>query len=184
MKVIKYLCFSIFVSLSLVSAAAAQQASAPQKIYQNIEVGKFTIRPSVEFPAEKVDSLTLSVVNALRGSKKFAQVVVEGAPAPTETTPAEDLPMLRVSGEVVKFDKGSRTMRYLVGMGTGKSKLVVNVKFVDAKTGETVLEQIVDGDTSHGFFGGDSANVRTEVADEIVKVMKKNFTEDKKKVKG
>jgi hypothetical protein len=69
----------------------------------------------------------------------------------------------------------------MVGMGTGKSKLVVNVKFVDVKTGETVLESIVDGDTSHGFFGGDSANVRTEVADEIVKVMKKNFTEPKKK---
>lgn len=182
MKVVKYLCFSIFVSLSLVSAAAAQQASAPQKIYQNIEVGKFTIRPSVEFPAEKIDSLTLSVVNAIRGSKKFAQVAVEGAPAATETAAeTADVSVLKISGEVVKFDKGSRALRYVVGMGTGKSKLIVNVKFIDAKTGETVLEQIVDGDTSHGFFGGDSANVRTEVADEIVKVMKKNFTENTKK---
>jgi len=177
MKVLKYLCFSIFVALSLVSASAAQQA-APLKIYQNIQVEKFTIRPSVEFPAEKIDSLTLSVVNAIRGSKKFTQVAVEGAPAAAETA---DVSVLKISGEVVKFDKGSRTMRYLVGMGTGMSKLVVNVKFVDAKTGETVLESTVDGDTSHGIFGGDSANVRTEVADEIVKVMKKNFTENTKK---
>jgi hypothetical protein len=181
MKVLKYLCFSIFVALSLVSASAAQQA-APQKIYQNVQVEKFTIRPSVEFPAEKIDSLTLSVVNAIRGSKKFAQVAAEGAPAATETAgETADVSLLKISGEVVKFDKGSRTMRYLVGMGTGKSKLVVNVKFVDAKTGETVLESTVDGDTSHGIFGGDSANVRSEVADEIVKVMKKNFTEPKKK---
>jgi TolB-like protein len=179
MKVLKYLCFSMFVTLSLVAASAAQQA-APQKIYQNIQVVKFTIRPSVEFPAEKIDSLTLSVVNAIRGSKKFAQVAVEGSPTETEGETA-DAPVLKISGEVVKFDKGSRTMRYLVGMGTGKSKLVVNVKFVDAKTGETVLEATVDGDTSHGIFGGDSANVRSEVADEIVKVMKKNFTEPKKK---
>jgi hypothetical protein len=180
MKVLKYLCFSIFAALALVSASAAQQA-APQKIYQNVQVEKFTIRPSVEFPAEKIDSLTLSVVNAIRGSKKFALVAVDGALPVAETAPSEDLPTLKISGEVVKFDKGSRTMRYLVGMGTGKSKLVVNVKFVDAKTGETVLESTVDGDTSHGFFGGDSANVRTEVADEIVKVMKKNFTEPKRK---
>jgi hypothetical protein len=72
MKVLKYLCFSIFAALSLVSASAAQQA-APQKIYPNVQVEKFTIRASVEFPAEKIDSLTLSVVNAIRGSKNFTE---------------------------------------------------------------------------------------------------------------
>ncbi|MGC2235291.1 MAG: DUF4410 domain-containing protein [Pyrinomonadaceae bacterium] len=177
MKVIKYLFLSISVCLLFVSMSFAQQTETTKKIYQNVEVEKFTIRQGVEFPTEKIDTLAISVVNALRGSKKFTQVAITGEQATTDA----EAPTLKISGEIVKFDKGNRALRYMVGMGTGKSKLVVDIKFTDAKTGETVFQQLVDGDTTHGFLGGDSAIVRTEVADEIVKVMKKNFTEDTKK---
>jgi hypothetical protein len=160
----------------------AQDSVSTKKIYQNIEVEKFTIRQNVEFPADKIDVLTKGVIDEFRDSKKFNQVSMAGE-ATTQPAAETEVSTLRISGEVVKFDKGNRTMRYMVGMGTGKTKIIVNVKFIDAKTGEVVLEQIVDGDISKGIFGGNSADARSEVADEIVKVAKKNFTEDKKKNK-
>lgn len=161
-----------------VPLAFAQQTETSKKIYQNVEVEKFAIRQGVEYPVEKIDPLMAIIVHELREVPAFSAVAMvgeAGAPASAETA------TLKISGEIVKFDKGNRAMRYVIGMGTGKTKIIVNVKFIDVKTGETVLETIVDGDISKGIFGGNNADARSEVADEIVKVAKKNFTQDKKK---
>jgi hypothetical protein len=161
----------------LASIAFAQQAKTIKKLYQNIEVEKFAIRQGVEYPVDKIDPLMEIIVHELKEVPAFSRVAMIGDTA----TPTVDGASLKISGEVVKFDKGNRAMRYMVGMGTGKTKIIVNIKFIDAGTGETVLETIVDGDISKGIFGGNNADARSEVADEIVKVAKKNFTEDKKK---
>lgn len=168
------------------SMAFAQQAETTKKLYDKIEVEKFTIRQGVEFPADKIDPLAEIIIHELREVPAFGQVSLVGADtttatATTTTETATEVSTLKISGEVVKFDKGNRAMRYVVGMGTGKTKIIVNVKFIDAKTGAVVLEQIVDGDISKGIFGGNNADARSEVADEIVKIAKKHFTEDKKK---
>jgi len=182
MKVFKYLFLSISVCLMFASMAFAQQAETTKKLYNNIEVEKFTIRQGVEFPTDKIDPLAEIIIHELREVPAFSQVsLVGGATTQTSTEPATEVSTLKISGEVVKFDKGNRAMRYMIGMGTGKTKIIVNVKFIDAKTGAVVLEQIVDGDISKGIFGGNNADARSEVADEIVKIAKKNFTEDKKK---
>lgn len=183
MKVIKYLFLSISVCLLFVTVSFAQQSETGKKIYQNIEVEKFTIRNGVEFPADKIDALTKVVADELRETKRFTQVSIAGEPTTQTASESGEIPTLKITGEVVKFNKGNRAMRYVIGMGTGKTKLIVNVKFIDVKTGETILEQIVDGDISKGIFGGNTADTRSEVADEIVKIAKKNFTEDKKKKK-
>jgi Domain of unknown function (DUF4410) len=184
MKVLKYLFLSISVCTLFVSMAFAQQTetTTTKKIYQNIEVEKFTIRQGVEFPAEKIDPLVKGVIDEFRESKKFNQVSMVGE-ATTPADGAAEVATLRITGEVIKFDKGNRAARYIIGMGAGKTKIIVNVKYIDVKTNEVVLEQTVDGDISRGIFGGNTADARTEVAEEIVKVAKKNFTEDKKKSK-
>ena len=175
MKLIKYLFLSISICALFAAVAFGQQADTSKKIYPNIEVEKFTIRQGVEYPADKLEPLVIEIVNELRETLRFAQVSKSG-----EATPAET-PALKITGEIVKFEKGSRAMRYIVGMGTGKTKLAIDVKFIDVKTGAIVLQQLVDGDVSKGIFGGNSAETRSEVADEIVKIAKKNFTEDTKK---
>ncbi len=75
-------------------------------------------------------------------------------------------------------------MRYFVGFGTGKTKIIADVKFSDAATGEIIHQQTVDGEVTWGVFGGDSDGAKSGLADEIIRVMKtKGFAGDKKKTK-
>lgn len=99
-----------------------------------------------------------------------------------QTEQASSTGKLKISGEITKYVKGSRAMRYMVGLGTGATKIIANVKFVNAETGETVLEQTVDGDVTWGLFGGSSDDAKSGVADEIMRTLKKNnFAGEKKK---
>lgn len=180
MKVTKYLFLSISVCLLFVSMSFAQQTEAVKKIYQNVEVEKFTVRQGVEFPADKIDPLTTGIINALRKSNRFNQVWLQGDTAAV-TTGNGEMRTLKISGEVIKYVKGSRATRYIIGMGMGATKIITDVKFTDAQTGEVVLQQTVDGDVTWGMFGGDSDDAKSGVASEIMKVMKKNNWVDEKK---
>ena len=166
------------VCMLLVASISAQQSNTAKKIYQNIEIEKFTIRPGVEFPADKIDSLTKSVVNTLSKSKRFSSVTETGA---TATPDSSETPTLKISGEIIKYVKGNRAVRYMVGMGMGATKLIADVKFVDAKTGEVVHQQTVDGDVTWGLFGGDAESAKSGLADEIMRVLKKSYAGEKKK---
>ena len=178
MKLIKYLCSSISLCLLLVTAFFAQQAETAKKPYQNIEVAKFTIRQGVEFPEKDIDALTQGLVKTLQNSKRFDAISV----AATSDNAATDTPKLLISGEIIKYVKGSQAARYLIGFGAGKTKIIADVKFVDAKTGTVVHQQTVDGEVTWGIFGGDSDGAKGGVADEIIRVMKKNgLAGDKKK---
>jgi hypothetical protein len=173
MKLVKYLFLTISVCVLFASIAFAQQNDAAKKIYQNAAVEKFTVRQGVEFPADKIDPLTKGIAESLRKSKRFTSVSFQGDTA-TATTETGETRTLRISGEIIKYVKGNRAMRYMVGMGTGATKIIADVKFTDAQTGEVVLQQTVDGDVTWGFFGGDSDDAKGGVASEIIKVMKKN----------
>jgi len=173
MKVVKYLFLSMSVCLAFAAMAFAQQTDTTKKNYLNVEIEKFTIRQGVEFPADKIDPLTKGVVDNMRKSKRFTQVSLAGETV-TATTETGDTRTLKISGEVIKYVKGNRAARYVIGMGVGATKIIVDVKFVDAQTGETVLQQTVDGDVTWGVFGGSSDDAKSGVADEIIRIMKKN----------
>ena len=183
MKTLKCLFFSIAICLLFVSPIWAQQTVATNKIYKNIEIEKFSIRQGVEFPSDKIDSLTNSVVKALRNSKKFSQVSLVGEVNKDQTNPAEaaQAPTLRISGEVIKYVKGNRATRYIIGMGMGATKIIADIKFVDAQSSAVVLQQTVDGDVVWGIFGGDSDSAKGGIANEIVKIAKRNFTDAQNK---
>jgi hypothetical protein len=173
MKVIKYLFLSMSVCLLFAAMAFAQQTETTKKNYLNLEIEKFTVRAGVEFPADKLDPLTKGVIDNMRKSKRFTQVSASGETV-TATTENGDTRTLRISGEVIKYVKGNRAARYIVGMGVGATKIIADIKFVDARTGEVVLQQTVDGDVTWGVFGGDSDDAKSGVADEIIRIMKKN----------
>jgi len=176
MKVIKTLFLVISMSM-LLSAAALGQATVAKVPYKAIEIDRFTVRQGVELPDKDVDELMKATISNFRASNRFDSVTMAG-----EAATVEAAPKLKVSGEVTKYVKGNRAARYLVGLGAGKTKLMVDVKLTDAATGEVVFHQSVDGDVTWGLFGGDSDKAKGGVADEIIREMKKRgLAGDKKK---
>jgi hypothetical protein len=175
MKSIKYLFLALSVCMLLAMAAFGQASSAKQP-YKAIEIEKFTVRQGVELADKEVDELMKATLENFRASNRFDSVTMVGDSAAVEAAPK-----LKISGEVTKYVKGSRTARYLVGFGAGKTKLLVDVKLVDASTGEVVFNQSVDGDVTWGLFGGDSDKAKSGVADEIIREMKKRGLAGEKK---
>ena len=159
----------------LAAAALGQTAKGP---YKAIEVERFTVRQGVELADKDVDDLMKATVENFRASNRFESVTMAGEASSTEATPK-----LKVSGEVTKYVKGSRAARYFIGLGAGKTKLMVDVKLTDAATGEVVFHQSVDGDVTWGLFGGDSDKAKGGVADEIIREMKKRGLAGDKKSK-
>ena len=174
MKTIKFTVVSLLLALTALSAYAQQVQD--RKIYRNIQVQKFTVAEGVEFSAENVDELTAGVIKNFEKTRRF-----ESVSAFTEAANNEGNTLI-VSGEVIKYEKGSRAKRYFLGPGFGATKIIAQVKFMDAATGEVVLSSVVDGDVVLGIFGGDSDDAQFGVADEIMKVLKKaNLVGDKMK---
>lgn len=175
---LKNLIFMVSVCLFFTCAAFGQQATT-SKNFQIVEIEKFAVRDGVEFPAEKVDPLMRSILKTLQKSNRFEQVFL------ADDSSAEQAPMesrIKISGEITKYVKGNRAVRYMVGLGAGATKIIADIKFINAETGETILTQTVDGDVTWGLFGGDSDDAKSGVADEIIRVMKKNnFAGEKKK---
>jgi curli biogenesis system outer membrane secretion channel CsgG len=176
MKGIKYPLVAICVSMMLAFTAFGQ-ATEKKGPYKAIEIEKFTVRQGVELADKDVDELMKATVSNFRASNRFDSVTMTGEAAAVDATPK-----LKVSGEVTKYVKGNRAARYLVGLGAGKTKLMVDVKLTDAATGEVVFHQVVDGDVTWGLFGGDSDKAKGGVADELIREMKKRgLAGDKKK---
>ncbi len=175
MKITGHLFLAISVSM-LFAMTALGQAAASNKPYKAIEVEKFTVREGVEFPDKDLDELVQATINNFKASKRFDSVTMAGESADAAQ------PTLKVSGEVTKYVKGNRAARYMVGLGAGKTKIMVDVKLTDTATGEVVFNQVVDGDVTWGLFGGDSDGAKGGVADELIREMKKRgLAGDKKK---
>jgi hypothetical protein len=176
MKVFKCTFFAIAVS-ALLALTAFGQGVEKKGPYKAVEIEKFTVRQGVELTDKDVDDLLKATVSNFRSSNRFDSVSIAGEAADVEASPK-----LRISGEVTKYVKGSRAARYLIGMGAGKTKLMVDVKLTDVATGEVVFHQAVDGDVTWGLFGGDSDKAKGGVADEIIREMKKRgLAGDKRK---
>ena len=176
MKVLKY-SFSAISVLMILGIGIFAQTAEKKGPYMAIEVERFTVRQGVELTDKDVDELVQATISNFHASKRFDSVTMAGEAAAVEASPK-----LKLSGEVTKYVKGNRAARYLIGLGAGKTKLMVDVKLTDAVTGEVVFHQAVDGDVTWGLFGGDSDKAKGGVADEIIREMKKRgLAGDKKK---
>ena len=176
MKATKYSFLAICIAM-LLAISSFGQAVEKRGPYMAVEIEKFTVRQGVELTDKDVDELMQATLSNFRASKRFDSVTMAGEASAVEATPR-----LRVSGEVTKYVKGNRAARYLIGMGAGKTKLMVDVKLTDVTTGEVVFHQAVDGDVTWGLFGGDSDKAKGGVADEVIREMKKRgLAGDKKK---
>src|SRR5262249_4047183 len=105
--------------------------------------------------------LQAKLIARLREALVFDQVV----DSDRETIPARS--ELRLRGEISRFAVGSRSLRFLVGFGAGRTKLQVEARFVDAATGLAVLAVADRRVASKGFFGGDAHDFLLDSVDEI-----------------
>jgi hypothetical protein len=160
---------SLFTLLGTLSAigAAERQTKSP---YQNIQIHRFDVQSGVDFPADYLATMMEDLVEQIDKTQLFKQVLRQGeSPAEANTS------TVQLVGNVVRFNKGSRATRYIVGFGAGTTKVVAHIKLVDSVSGEVKLEADVDGKVVIGFIGGDSMGATRGLAKEVAKVIKKKF---------
>lgn len=162
--------------LAFVSLSAAQSAEP----YTVVELERFSVAQGVEFPDNDLSELMSYMVTHFNKSRRFDNVFLSTDAAAQSTSGKR----VKISGTVSKYAKGSRAARYLVGFGAGRTKLVADVKVVDAETGDLLFEQKVDGHVYGGLFGGETDAAKGGVASEIIKTMTKKGYARKERLKS
>ena len=159
-----FIAFVIFASLASGQTTKNTEDTLKHK-YHVIQVGSFEVQPGVDLPPDFVAGLPQAVASALKGSKIFQEVLLQSQ------TPSESTPVLRLSGTVTGFDKGSRAERYLGVGGAGAARIFVTVGYVN-EDGQILYEDKVVGTLSSGLFGGASNQVSNELAKTVVATTK------------
>ena len=155
--------------VSLASAAEKEKKDLRGN-YDAIEVVRFTAKDGTNFPPDYAVTLVEDMVKELQATGKFKQVLREG-----EKPENADAKVMRVTGTITEFNPGSRAKRYLVGFGSGKTKIVAQVKYMDVATGEQLWEDKMDGKVWIGAFGGESIGATRGLAKELAKKTKAHF---------
>jgi hypothetical protein len=134
--------------------------------YHAIQVGSFEVQPGVDLPPGLTAGLPQAVANALKESKLFQEVLLQGQ------IPLDNTPVLRLSGTVTGFDKGNRAKRYFAGVGgAGAARIFVTVDYV-SEDGQILYQDKVIGTLSGGVFGGESNKVNNELAKTVTATTK------------
>ncbi len=168
----KYIVLCIVVLSLLVTplALSQDQPVAEKGKYKSLEIAQFTVKPGVGFPQDYMSKMQADLINEIQEKRKFSQVY--GAEnKPTDVTPST----LRLEGEVIEYHAGNQAMRYMVGFGAGKTKVVAHVKFIDVATKAIVYEDNVDGKVIMGLLGGSSPGATRGLAKEVAKKAEKKF---------
>jgi len=162
-------------NLTTTDVCMAQKPESLEKL--QITVVRFDIAPAInDFPATWIDTMMAETVDELTRTKKFEKITLIQAMTDSSSDAAapNDVRKFRLTGTVVKYKPGNKTVRFIIGMGAGKTKITASVKLVDVETGKTVLEREVDGSVIKGTWGGgDSSGATRGVAVEIAKRIKK-----------
>ena len=92
------------------------------------------------------------IVSRLAKTKLFARVV-NLSEAPLDPGPEK---VLLLTGVITRLAPGSRTLRFFVGYGVGRSKAQVETHFIDVQSGQVVMVTADRRAAARGLFGGDS----------------------------
>lgn len=162
--------FIIFVSACSCLAAAP----SPGKGASAAQVQTFQVHQGVDLPQEYLDAITTNLVKELIATRKFSQVF-----GPAEAIPA-GTPVLQLSGTIIKFRKGSRATRALVGglVGAlaGRTEITIHLKFTDSSTQQVKTERDFTGTIAGDWIGGGASIKATEdLAKRVAKEVKKEF---------
>ncbi len=135
-----------------------------------VQVVPFQIQEGIDFPEEYVAAISTDLVSELSRSKTFQQVLGPGDKA------AGSAPLLQLTGTVIKFRKGNRTARALIGglagALAGRTQINAHIRFVDAATQQVKMERDVVGMMAGG---GKSIKATEQLAKQVAKAAKKEL---------
>ena len=144
---------------------------------QSITVARFDASPGVTLPATSVDVMMAEIVDELTKLKRFSQVKLETpAASPIQNDPnvTQDTELL-LSGTIKQYAPGSQTLRYIIGLGAGKAKIITSFKITDKTTGKVLIEKDVEGTVWNGMWGGDKVQATRNTAKKIASETKKTL---------
>lgn len=156
-------CLMICCGAYCISQTSTTVPNTIQNKYHAIEVNSFDVEQGVDFPPDYFASLQDELVKQLKEKHLFEAVLKTD-----EQPPRAEMPVLRLTGVVTKFNEGSRAKRYFVGFGAGSSQIFAHARYIDRETGQTVIEEEVIGTLSGGLFGGDTKSVIHQFAASVV----------------
>jgi len=148
-------------------AASASPPAKPdmptiKQKYRTVEIDRFELREGLDIPAEYPDKLLKEIATSMTNAKLFEQVLSAGQQA------AADAPLLRLTGKIHNYKKGSRTARYLGAGLAGTAEIDAQVVLIDATTGQKLARKEVRGVLYGGVFGGAEDQATKELARQIV----------------
>lgn len=148
------------------SAAPKPQADTREvkDIYHVVQVDQFDVQQGVEFPAEILGALREETAKQLAKAKVFQEVLPAG-----QNQANSKEPVLRLSGTITHYKKGSRAKRYFGGAaGAGATEIDARIFFLDGATGQRLMTQDLRAVLTGGLFGGKEANAAQEFAAQII----------------
>lgn len=144
------------------TGTALRQGQIKDK-YHLVEVEPFDVKQGVEFPPEYLKSLQEEISKQLVSAKVF-----EGALKADEHPAQPAGSLVRLSGTIHNYKKGSQAKRYLVSFGAGASEIDARVIFVDAVTGQQLVVEELRAVLVAGLFGGKEEGVTQDLARQVV----------------
>ena len=82
---------------------------------------------------------------------------------------------LKVKYSFLAYNEGNRFVRYMIGFGAGKGKIVIKTTFYDARTNQILGETETESELSIGLFGGSMDETFESAAEDIYKFAKTNY---------
>jgi hypothetical protein len=145
----------------------AKAPDRPLRNYSSIEIPDLS--GSDHVPAEVKNSIPDIVAEELAKENLFAKI--------DRGSPGRDDAIILLTGRVVQYNPGNRAMRYLTGplWGVGKGSIIVNVKFVEKRSGTEIADSSFEGELKGGIFGGGINETYSKIAEEIVQFIKSNY---------
>jgi hypothetical protein len=128
--------FILALTILLCDLNAARRRPVP---YSAVEVDKFVAAPGVDFPPDYQSALADDLAREI--SLAFPTVVIVH---PGEATP-DGHALFRISGVVARFNPGNPVKQHLIGFGAGGSVVQAQVWFIDAATGQVLLNRQLKG---------------------------------------
>ena len=157
-----------------------EQAKSVKKLrdYGVLEIASFLMKSEEPLAPESLYSIFHDLAEQLDEKTKFDTFVTnytQGPSARWKESASPEPPTLVLSGVITEYEAGSKTKRYLVGFGAGKTRAYCLFRLIDKATGEVVLERMENGSVSMGLFGGSSSGAMKEIGEDIAKAIRKNW---------
>ena len=149
--------------------------------YKTLEIANFLGKSDKdeEVPPDHLYAFLRDLAIGLDKKTKFEKFITNYTRGPSERWAESDTggkePRLILSGVITRYQRGSRTKRYVVGFGAGKTRAYSLFRLVDKRTNEVLFERMENGSVSMGIFGGGSAGAMKELGEDIAKAITKNW---------